>query len=104
MRMENSLIDFVTNRQNREQEVRRTPARPELRARISRGRQTTKKSRPHAYVAGPVPFRRITPRREESCLLHYCISDITSCDMLPLCLSIEVLACISICLEVMLEV
>lgn len=30
----------------------------------------------------------------------YCISDITSCDMLLLCLSIELLACISICLEV----
>lgn len=34
----------------------------------------------------------------------YCISDRTSCDMLLLCFSIEVLACSSICLEVMLAV
>ena len=34
----------------------------------------------------------------------YCISDMTICDMLLLCLSIEVLACISICLDVMLAV
>ncbi len=34
----------------------------------------------------------------------YCISDITSCDMLLLCLSIEVPACINICLVVMLAV
>ena len=34
----------------------------------------------------------------------YCISDMTSWDMLELCLSIEVPACMSICLEVMLAV
>jgi len=39
-----------------------------------------------------------------SAIRAYCISDITICDMLLLCLSIEVLACISICLEVMLAV
>ena len=35
---------------------------------------------------------------------NYCISDITSCDMLPDCFSIDVLACISICFVVMFAV
>jgi len=34
----------------------------------------------------------------------YCISEITSCDKLLLCLSAEVPACINSCLEVELEV
>ena len=38
------------------------------------------------------------------CCLAYCISDRTICDIEPDCLSIEVPACSSICLAVMLEV
>ncbi|GLS93805.1 hypothetical protein GCM10007918_10960 [Piscinibacter gummiphilus] len=43
-------------------------------------------------------------RPEPPGVQRYWISDMTSCDMLLDCLSIEVPACISICLEVMLAV
>jgi hypothetical protein len=45
--------------------------------------------------------RGMRPARFPDLPPAYCSSDSVSCDMLPLCLSIAVLACSSICFEVM---
>lgn len=52
---------------------------------------------------GPVSSS-MPPRRGAAAHAHYCSSDMTMPDMLLAYFSIEVLACISFCLVVMLEV
>ena len=64
-------------------------------------------SEPAACAAGSVEGwsrHRRRQSRGNDAFEPYCISEITSCDRLLLCLSAEVPACINSCLEVELEV